>query len=534
MSVERLVQQGHRSGKLNLSGLSLKQLPKSVWEPVAEASVDFSKQHAGWWDIVDLTRIIACDNELETLDERIGELGALVFMDLRNNFLSSLPTQMDQLQKLVILNLSGNKFDAFPAVLCDLPLVELYLNNNQVESVPDSIGRLSMLNILDLQDNKIKQLPTALSKVSKLAKLNLSKNQLLNVDLSVLSGSQLSHLDLSFNQMDKIVGTCAFPKLSILDIKQNNLTAIDARVSCPVLKDLFLCFNRIGFVDPGFLESMIGLENLDLRDNRLVKLPQEILSLRKLKRLDISNNNISMLPPKLGLLDNLGTFLYSGNPLRGLPSSNSTQKLMQHLRNKIPLDEMPQEKTPELKTLQLEDDQFADVDPTVQELDISRKNLTFVSPVNRFVRLRSLVLSYNRLSSLDTLSFDYLTYLDLSNNLLTHLDFLGSLPVLDHLAVNNNKMQKLEFKHALPNLSSLFCASNKIPHLDARMLLEKTPHLRVLDVSNNEIAHLMPELALLDLTNLQVAGNTFRVPRPMTVQRGTAAIMEYLKSRIAH
>jgi Leucine-rich repeat (LRR) protein len=64
-------------------------------------------------------------------------------------------------------------------------------------------------------------------------------------------------------------------------------------------------------------------------------------------------------------------------------------------------------------------------------------------------------------------------------------------------------------------------------------------HLLILDLSNNSIQMVPPELGLLKLTSLQLMGNCFRVPRPYSIylhsailQKGTQSILDYLVSRI--
>ena len=63
--------------------------------------------------------------------------------------------------------------------------------------------------------------------------------------------------------------------------------------------------------------------------------------------------------------------------------------------------------------------------------------------------------------------------------------------------------------------------------------LKQLSKLSILDLGNNNIGQVPPELGLL--TNLRVLtldGNAFRVPRPQILVKGTASIMAYLRDRI--
>ena len=48
------------------------------------------------------------------------------------------------------------------------------------------------------------------------------------------------------------------------------------------------------------LENIVNVKMLDLRENKITKLPDEIHCLQSLERLDVSNNDLSALPFTLG------------------------------------------------------------------------------------------------------------------------------------------------------------------------------------------------------------------------------------------
>jgi Leucine-rich repeat (LRR) protein len=54
--------------------------------------------------------------------------------------------------------------------------VEFHVSGNMLTHLPESIGDLVNLEILDLKDNKIRELPVRLGCLSKLLKLNLDSN----------------------------------------------------------------------------------------------------------------------------------------------------------------------------------------------------------------------------------------------------------------------------------------------------------------------------------------------------------------------
>lgn len=57
---------------------------------------------------------------------------------------------------------------------------------------------------------------------------------------------------------------------------------------------------------------------LDLRDNKIVKLPDEIALLQSLIRLDLSNNSINSLPSSISTLAHLVSLQVEGNPIKSI------------------------------------------------------------------------------------------------------------------------------------------------------------------------------------------------------------------------
>lgn len=83
-----------------------------------------------------------------------------------------------------------------------------------------------------------------------------------------------------------------------------------------------------------------------------------------------------------------------------------------------------------------------------------------------------------------------------------------------------------------PALEILFASDNKIAELDVGEL-QKLKHIAVLDLRNNNILQVPPELGnMRQLRTLQLEGNPFRNPRPAILSKGTPALLEFLRDRI--
>ncbi|KAJ3158169.1 hypothetical protein HDU86_003122 [Geranomyces michiganensis] len=587
-TIKKIISQSRASGRLNLSNQQLSVVPEAVFvaaEPEARSrNVDFSFDRqddgtANWWEAVELLRLILADNALTTLDPRVGSLASLVILDVRNNNLTSLPVELCSLEQLAVLNVSGNQLRELPEAIGRLPIVELNLSNNRFETVSDGfIGQLTKLQTLDVSGNALAALPDEIP--SQLTTLNLAKNKLRDltgVDFARLI--LLSELDVSDNSLTALTATAStLPALVRLDVRRNKLRGEfpGVALNLPACKELYVSFNALTSFTSGFLGRAAMLRTLDFCNNAITEFPSEILGLKELKRLDLSNNNVKILPPELGLLEGIDVLLFAGNPLRGVPTA-STQRVLAMLRDKIVHGAAVSSTVSSAGTSRASTPGpgSGTLTPSAQEshtrtIDLSQRGLTTLnagmfddlafSPAtlvlhhNRFetfpatglaggiaASLTTLVLSHNRLTALPTEAaalLPNLRHLDLSCNALTSLPATVATPFpsLQELVISRNRLAgatiSAEALAGFPRLESLIATACGLVAIDADAFLS-VDTLRVLDLSDNEIAAVPPRLGLCKgLKTLRLGGNRFRVPRRDIIDRGCEAILAYLKDRI--
>lgn len=124
---------------------------------------------------------------------KIRSLGTLNFLpnllilNIANNQLSSLPISIGELPSLVELNASSNNIRSMPIEITKLKhLKALYLRDNELEGLPTNIDSLKSLEVLDLSLNKLKKIPISLFKIKGLKRLYLSGNELKEADIDTL------------------------------------------------------------------------------------------------------------------------------------------------------------------------------------------------------------------------------------------------------------------------------------------------------------------------------------------------------------
>ncbi len=96
-----------------------------------------------------------------------------------SNFLTALPESLGQLPQLRVLNLADNELTALPESLSQLTQLRNFdLRKNQLTALPELLGHLTQLQTLDLSYNLLTALPEWLGQLTQFRELNLSDNQL--------------------------------------------------------------------------------------------------------------------------------------------------------------------------------------------------------------------------------------------------------------------------------------------------------------------------------------------------------------------
>ncbi|PGH13584.1 hypothetical protein AJ79_03577 [Helicocarpus griseus UAMH5409] len=526
-------------------------------------------------------------------DTKGCQFGGLEVLDLHGNILSSLPKGLRRLQRLRSLNLSHNQLDAgcFDIITKILQLTDLKLANNKLQgSLTLSIGSLSKLEVLDLHDNALTELPDALADLSSLRVLNVAENQLTSIPFEALSTLPLVELNAQKNHLQGHLLPASISRLEtlqILNVTGNALESltIGEKLELPNLQQLSIDANRIKTLPN--ISTWKSLLTLTAEDNDLSAIPEGLVELENIKIVDFTANNIRTLDEKISLVDSLMSFHIANNPLRERKLlTMDTDELKRELRNRLEpeIPEIEEENgsvqteftlAPESPTppsawrvksggvLDRSSTELSDLDPTDLEplvaastgikclyLHHNRLNAFPVSGLSLVAQtLTDLDLSHNPLSTDSLIStplaLPNLQNLTLSTTGITSLEPLQihlSAPSLTFLDVSNNRLTGPlpAIRSNYPNLITFLASDNQFESLE----FETVHGLQVLDVSNNNISSLPPKLGLLGsessgsgsgrtcLRRLDVAGNSFRVPRWQIVSKGTEAVLEWLKNRI--
>jgi len=188
--------------KLDLSQNKILCLPKQVR----------CMQHLQYLDL--------SENEFEEFSQDFGVLRALRIFNISKNKISSMPSDLNEMVCLRDFNISNNKIDHLPheKIDCLSSLRKLEAAQNQISSIPTEYENLHIEH-LDLSNNIIRELP-GLRNFKTIRTLLLADNDIENVPESIEKMSLLKKVDLSGNKV-KYWPKC-FAGMSNVEILREN------------------------------------------------------------------------------------------------------------------------------------------------------------------------------------------------------------------------------------------------------------------------------------------------------------------------
>lgn len=358
-------------------------------------------------------------------------------------------------------------------------------------------------------------------------------------------------------------------KIEFIYAQHNDIDKLPDFEGCEHLQELHISNNFITEIPEKFCEKLPSLKVLDLRDNKIEKLPDEIAMLQSLMRLDLSNNSIYSLPTALCTLTHLVSLQVEGNPIRSIRRdiiACGTQRVLKTLRDRcgdglgsvVKVEQtatIPEKPFPDIYQLKktrslalcgknlakVPDDVFLDAkNAEISIVDLSKnklkqlpEGLSCLGPM-----ISELNLNANLLTEVQPFvsQFSHIKYLNLScNHLETLPDEVGLMITMREINIANNRFQTFpKCIYELIHLEIILACDNKIEDIDASESgLAKLKRLATLDLSNNNLKSVPPILGnMTQITALLLHGNSFRAPRHQILESGTASILCYLRDRI--
>jgi Leucine-rich repeat (LRR) protein len=147
----------------------------------------------------------------------------LLSLRVDNNQLRSLPDSIGKLKHLVYLYVNNNQLRSLPDSVGKY-FRYLAINNNQLQSLPESVGKWKNLLSLRVDNNQLRSLPDSVGKLKNLLYLHVDNNQLRSLPDSVGKLKNLLDLYAWNNSLTSIPD--GMTALVDVDVRHNDLTSL--------------------------------------------------------------------------------------------------------------------------------------------------------------------------------------------------------------------------------------------------------------------------------------------------------------------
>jgi Leucine-rich repeat (LRR) protein len=192
---------------------------------------------ADWSLLANMYIMVSKKNPIQYLDPYFIANTNLLYLELCDTKLDSLPREIELLNRLELLRIIGNETDSlrisdsikrivnlkeiviadanlykFPSFICRSRKIEsVTLINCKIDSIPEEVQWMENLKVLNLQGNTIKKVPGWMRNCKKLEVLVLKNNKIDNFSEWIAVMPNLQFLDISENQL-------TLPDLDVLRI----------------------------------------------------------------------------------------------------------------------------------------------------------------------------------------------------------------------------------------------------------------------------------------------------------------------------
>uniref|UniRef100_A0A671YC69 Leucine rich repeat containing 7 n=1 Tax=Sparus aurata TaxID=8175 RepID=A0A671YC69_SPAAU len=313
---------------LDYSHCSLQQVPKEIFSferTLEELYLDANQIEElpkQLFNCQALKKLSMPDNDLSNLPTTIASLVNLKELDISKNGIQEFPDNIKCCKGLSVVEASVNPITKLPDGFTQLlNLTQLFLNDAFLEYLPPEVlEQIHNLKELWMDNNSLQSIPGSLGKLRQLRYLDLAKNRIETLDTDVSGCESLEDLLLSSNMLQHLPDTIGMlKKLTTLKVDDNQLTSLPNTIgSLSLLEELDCSCNELESLPPtiGYLHS---LRTFAADENFLSELPREIGNCKNVTVMSLRSNKLEFLPDEIGQMTKLRVLNLSDNRLKNLP-----------------------------------------------------------------------------------------------------------------------------------------------------------------------------------------------------------------------
>ena len=275
---------GRKSGKVNLQGCNLREVPRELWRfatlrpaSLGASSTSANDEQDRWWELEPLTFLDLSNNAItsavwpvDLVDDRPHAITAASGTHGRRNASAATPTFEETFSHATHVRLANNALTAIDPRFFGLPhLIELDLRRNDLSTLDEipSASASTHATGTSSSNNNDDDEEWVWGGYERRRELQQQRQQ--------RPARPLELLNLSYNA-----------KLARLPLSFSTLS---------VLRQLNVSYCSLEVLEPSLVSSLPLLRSLVLSHNRLTSLPAQVFHLEHLETLEADNNLIEQL-----------------------------------------------------------------------------------------------------------------------------------------------------------------------------------------------------------------------------------------------
>ncbi len=186
--------------------------------------------------------------------------------------LSEIHFTINKLNFLDTINFEHNSLQKLPVEIGDLDSVKvLLLGKNNLQALPDEIAGMERLIFLELISNELEVLPISLESLSSLKDVHACFNRFTSFPPGLTTLPAIESICMDNNSIDTLpysIGNLS--TLKVLDLESNNLIGLPISiVHLTLLNKIDIDSNMVSFLPENMMDSLINIDNLELRENSI-------------------------------------------------------------------------------------------------------------------------------------------------------------------------------------------------------------------------------------------------------------------------
>jgi|SRR5688572_3238874 len=187
-----------------------------------------------WALLVNMYIMVSKKNPIQYIAPLFASESNLLYLELYDTKLDSLPKEIEFMSKLELLRIEGNTTDTLrisDSIKRIPSLREVIMVNCNLYNFPEFIFRSEDIESITLVNCKVDSIPLEIQWMKKLKVLNLEGNNIKEVPYWIKNCKSLEVLNLRNNKIDNFSEwTANMPSLQYLDIRDNQLSLPDTDI----------------------------------------------------------------------------------------------------------------------------------------------------------------------------------------------------------------------------------------------------------------------------------------------------------------